>query len=123
MPKAYRNTLLKINLSKPKLTSEDKIIEPSRLYETGFNLPLSAMKQVLTKFKIDCNKLSNESVVKVFGVVNIALHSVGIPQGASTSPTLSTLVLDPLMRIINSKEHLKLVMYADDGIIFANRIY
>lgn len=43
----------------------------------------------------------------------------GIPQGAATSPTLATMCLDSVMYSINTNLDLKLIMYADDGLIFA----
>jgi len=43
----------------------------------------------------------------------------GIPQGAATSPTLSTLCLDQTLLDINSSKESKIIMYADDGLIFS----
>jgi len=44
----------------------------------------------------------------------------GVPQGGACSPTLATLCLDLLFKEVNSDKSVKLIMYADDGLIFAN---
>lgn len=43
----------------------------------------------------------------------------GIPQGSATSPNLATMCLDSLMKAINSNSESKIIMYADDGLIFS----
>jgi len=46
--------------------------------------------------------------------------SVGVPQGGACSPTLATLCLDELLLKYTHSSIGKIIMYADDGLIFSN---
>jgi len=71
-------------------------------------------------------ELSNEFVDQPVYEIDIDEREIavkkekGVPQGGACSPTLATLCLDPLFKKLKNRNDVRLIMYADDGLIFAN---
>lgn len=64
-------------------------------------------------------KLLSWALLHTFGVSEDSPAPVGVPQGANTSPILAILALRELYEVVEMCG-LKMVMYADDGIIYSN---
>jgi hypothetical protein len=63
------------------------------------------------------NNVSPDEVINAPRPLSYAYRARGVPQGAPTSPLLSTLLLPGS---ILDRPGLKSIMYADDGLYFGN---
>jgi hypothetical protein len=123
---------MSMNRSLVTLTSDDYIHEPDR-YSLTNNLKFANHNPLIVDgYLVTANlnyKDSLSEIVKDFKSDSLLFFNdsnpyteykdKGVPQGGACSPTLATLCLDLLFEEINSDKSVKLIMYADDGLIFA----
>jgi len=120
----FSNLFRDLNRSLVKLTSFDQIPEPDRKpilsgvndFNFNFDFSNSSLQPRNTSGK------TLEQHENYLGELISPLYKMfGVPQGASTSCSLSTLSLE---HVTNSQElsnrNIKTIMYADDGLIFGN---
>jgi hypothetical protein len=139
MPGRHAAFFRKLNRSIVKLCAEDKVMEPDRslIYTADLAPNPNARPQAISSgpFKImDSSRLlagvfygldSFGLAVSGFIRTSLGWKENGVPQGAATSCSLSTIALDSitspdvLSRSFDGESCPKVVMYADDGIIFA----
>lgn len=118
VPESISNYITQMNKSIVKLTEEDKMEEDSHrfvLYNPDNSINPNLTPSLITELKLGVP--SRKRLIELENEGYRRYRTFGVPQGASTSCGLSTLNLDELFRTLKD-----LVMYADDGICFPDKM-